>query len=150
MKLELVKATASDINFLLQLRELTMGKYLTEIGAANDKASYLKRILYNFEDAQLVMINGQPAGLFKSSFIAEKDHWYLVQIQVHPDFQNLGIGKILITTLLEHARAEGKNVLLSVLKNNPAKALYYRLGFRTTEENEYEYVMEYQTSRKPV
>ncbi len=49
-----------------------MGKYLTEIGAANDKASYLKRILYNFEDAQLVMINGQPAGLFKSSFNCRK------------------------------------------------------------------------------
>lgn len=141
--LELVAAQASDVNFLLQLREITMGRRLAAAGAPTDRESYLQRIHYHFADARIVMVNGRQAGLFKCFVIPEKNQWYLSQIQIHPDYQNLGIGKRLITHLLEQATKEGRDVGLNVLKTNPARRLYERSGFQIVGENELAFLMEY-------
>ncbi|ANE76318.1 GNAT family N-acetyltransferase [Dickeya solani] len=138
---ELIPATELDIDFLLQLRKLTMGKYLVDIGASTDRDSLLRRIRYEFEHAHIVWVEGQPAGLFKYRFMPQEQHWYLIQIQIHPDFQNRGIGKQLIETLLAQASAQGQPVVLSVLKNNPARHLYHQLGFRVTDQTEREFIM---------
>ncbi|ADM97261.1 GNAT family N-acetyltransferase [Dickeya dadantii] len=138
---ELLPATESDIDFLLQLRRLTMGKYLADIGASTDHDSLMRRVRYEFEHAHIVRVEGQPAGLFKYRFMPQEQHWYLIQIQIHPDFQNRGIGKQLIETLLAQASAQGQAVVLSVLKNNPARHLYHRLGFRVTDQIEREFIM---------
>lgn len=141
MHVDLIPATESDIDFLLQLRWLTMGKYLTDIGASTDAESLMRRVRYGFEHAHIVEVDGQPAGLFKYCFMPQEQHWYLMQIQIHPDFQNRGLGKQLIEKLLAQASTQHQPVVLSVLKNNPARHLYHRLGFRVTDQNEREFIM---------
>ena len=142
MDISLRKASESDIDFLLQLRDITMRKYLEEVGAPTTEDEFLYRVQYHFEDAKIIEANGRSIGLFKASFLPELNQWYLVQIQVHPEFQNLKIGSRLIRELLAKAKAQGVSVVLYVLKSNPAQNLYKSLGFEQVDETEFEFAME--------
>jgi ribosomal protein S18 acetylase RimI-like enzyme len=53
----------------------------------------------------------------------------LEMIVIGRRFQRMGIGSHFIESLLHRARQERRSVTLRVLKVNPAKALYRRLGF---------------------
>lgn len=139
MEINLRPANDEDVQFLLELRVSTMKTYLEKDGVPCTEEENLFRIKYNFEDAQIVEIDGKRAGLFKASYLADNDLWYLFQIQVHPEFQNLKIGTYLINTLIQKADQQGSSVGLSVLKSNPAANLYRKLGFKDVEENEHEY-----------
>ncbi|MBY8038435.1 GNAT family N-acetyltransferase [Vibrio fluvialis] len=141
MDFSLRQATPNDMEFLLTLRDVTMRHYLEQVGAPTSREAFLQRIHYHFDDAKIVLIDDQLAGLFKATFLPDRNQWYLVQIQVHPDFQNARIGSRLIAALIEQAKTEGASVGLSVLKSNPAQHLYARLGFQCTGESEFEYDM---------
>ena len=62
-------------------------------------------------------------------------------IAVTPDLQGQGIGTSVIHQVLDEAKRSGKPVALQVLKVNPARRLYERLGFSVTGENETRYFM---------
>jgi ribosomal protein S18 acetylase RimI-like enzyme len=48
---------------------------------------------------------------------------------VSPPWQRSGIGSEVLGQLLATWRPTGKTIVLRVLKNNPARRLYERLGF---------------------
>ena len=139
MNINLRPATQQDITFLLDLRVMTMEGYMKQDGVCHTTEEHLFRINHNFDDAKIIEINGNSAGIFKASYLADKACWYLFQIQIHPDFQNLKIGSQLLTSLINKAQQEGKSVGLSVLKSNPAFNLYKSLGFTIVDEDEHEY-----------
>ena len=62
-------------------------------------------------------------------------------IEISPDYQRRGIGTILMHDLLRKAAARGISVTLQVLKVNPARVLYERLGFELTGETGTHYLM---------
>ncbi|GAA2760192.1 GNAT family N-acetyltransferase [Actinopolymorpha rutila] len=67
---------------------------------------------------------------------------FLGGIQIHPAFQNRGIGTAVITTLLDEASGKGVAVELQVNKDNGnAERLYVRLGFRRNGELGEDYLM---------
>ncbi|MDK1286828.1 GNAT family N-acetyltransferase [Pseudoalteromonas umbrosa] len=140
------KANVDDLDFLMNLRRITMDNYLLNDGVDISDSEHLFRIKHNFEDAQVIEINNTSVGLFKASFIPEKSQWYIFQIQILPLYQGLGIGREIITSLCEKANKEKLSVGLSVLKSNPAKSLYDSLGFRVIESNSSEYEMVYDIS----
>lgn len=79
--------------------------------------------------AQIIEVDGQPC-----AYLAVTEHDDVVfvnEIVVHPDFQNRGIGR----TLLESVIARGKPVRLGVLFENRARSLYERLGFTIAGQN---------------
>lgn len=141
MKIELRKAIPADSAFLLELRGQTMGPHIAAMGLPTSKEDYLERVNYRFDDAKIIMVDNHPAGLFKTCFLADKNQWFLVQIQVHPDFQNRRIGYTLVSQLLEQAAHDHADVYLTVFKSNPAQHLYLRLGFKQVGETEHEYEM---------
>ncbi len=145
MEYSLRKAEESDLDFLLNLREITMGVYLREVGMPSNKEAYLNRVLYEFENAEIIEIKGHSVGLFKATFTPSNNEWYLVQIQIHPDYQNNQLASRLITGLIERAEATGAKIGLSAVKTNPAQRLYSRLGFVQIDENEFEYFMQYKS-----
>lgn len=71
------------------------------------------------------------------------DKWEIIQIQLLPDYQHMGIGTQLIQNLQLEASQQGIAVFLSVLKVNPAKQLYERLGFKVIQRKEKSYTMGY-------
>jgi len=141
--INLRKACANDVQYLVALRHLTMHDYLKQAGMPTTIEDYKLRINYNFDDANIIMVDGQDAGLFKASFLEDKNQWYVYQVQVHPDFQGLGVGSAVIKQLIDKATSQGASVGLSVIKSNPALQLYLRLGFKHIEETDCEYEMVY-------
>jgi ribosomal protein S18 acetylase RimI-like enzyme len=76
----------------------------------------------------VVELDGRAVGRFVVDRTVEP--WLLVDISIHPDDRNRGIGTRLITDLRDQAFCEGNKVALTVWSNNHgAKSLYGRLGF---------------------
>jgi ribosomal protein S18 acetylase RimI-like enzyme len=71
------------------------------------------------------------------------DYLQLHEIQIHPDFQGRGYGSTVVSNVIARAKREGKGLRLRVLHENKAVELYERLGFRTIETTEHQYIMEY-------
>ncbi|CAP43281.1 GNAT family N-acetyltransferase [Bordetella petrii] len=130
----------SDLPYLLALRRQTMDEHLASSGLPADDAAHLARIRYHWEDARIVLLDGAPAGLLKS--YRGPSAWHVVQVQVAPDHQGQGLGARLLRGVLEQADAAGLPAQLDVLKTNPARRLYERLGFRVVAESGAEFHME--------
>lgn len=131
-------ATPDDLPFLMRLRKLTMHEHLERAGERLDDDGHRQRVAAHFDSAHIVCLDGIPAGLFKH--YRAKDAWVLVQIQLLPEHQGQGIGERLVRGLLDEAGRAGLPVTLSVLRGNPARRLYERLGFEETavRGNEFE------------
>lgn len=128
------KAAEADKPFLLRLREATMRDYLKQSGLPFDEAAQIARSMDRFEHAQIVMQDGHDIGLLKND--KSTNPWELVQIQLLPAYQRKGIGETLLRQTLAEASKAKVAVLLSVLKVNPAKRLYERVGFREIGEKD--------------
>jgi GNAT superfamily N-acetyltransferase len=66
---------------------------------------------------------------------------YIRMIFLLPEFQRHGIGAELLLGEIARATAAGKQLHLTVIKINPAKKLYDRLGFVVVEEDDATYEM---------
>ncbi|HLM00911.1 MAG TPA: GNAT family N-acetyltransferase, partial [Pyrinomonadaceae bacterium] len=73
----------------------------------------------------------------------KKDETALVSIRLLPEFQNRGIGTKLIKDVLAASIAKNKPVRLQVLKINPARNLYERLGFEISGETGTHFLMRF-------
>jgi ribosomal protein S18 acetylase RimI-like enzyme len=138
-------AETFDLEFLLALRKETMNVHLKNVSGSIDEKSHLERIMYRFNDAEIVTVNNVNAGLLKS--YNDEAGWVIVQIQLSSDFQGKGIGSKIVRKVLDQAAENEKNVTLSVLKGNPAKDLYHRLGFDVISKSDIEYTMLCQPKR---
>ena len=88
---------------------------------------------------QIVTLDGTDIGWSQS--IAEDDALFLGQLFVDESLRRRGIGTQLVTGLIKEAGRVGQAVTLAVVKTNPARRLYQRLGFRTTHEDERKFYM---------
>lgn len=135
------KASENDLDYLLDLRTKTMNPHYADSNLPTDRETTLQRILYQFDKAHIILLNNKPAGLLKVS--RTKDKTEVLQLQIDPDQQGKGLGKTILTEILKEASSEKKTVSLSVLKTNKAQHLYTSLGFKTVDEDEYSFFMEY-------
>ncbi|MDG3088210.1 N-acetyltransferase [Vibrio hannami] len=120
-----------------------MISYLKDAGWPTDPNAIHERVMLDFNYAHIVEVGGVSAGLFKFKYLEELNQWYVVQIQIHSDFQGRKIGSRLLLELIAKAKENGASVALGVLKTNPAQNLYYRLGFEKVGETDAEYNLEY-------
>lgn len=125
-------ATADDLPFLVALRR-------SHGGAAADDTTLAAQPGVQLAGSSIVLADGQPVGLLRVHR-GSRD-WAILQVQLLPQYRRVGIGSRLIAEVLDEARGVGARVSLSVLKNNPARALYERLGFTVTAECENGYSM---------
>lgn len=139
MKLELRPATAADVPFLLALRVQTMTQHQLASGLQVSAREQEERVIHRFECAQVVEVEGQAAGILKVT--RDGLDWHVVQLQLLPALQSRGIGRRLLEGVIADARSAGACLRLQVLRANPARRLYERLGFVVTSEGEHEYSM---------
>jgi ribosomal protein S18 acetylase RimI-like enzyme len=127
-------AREDDVPFLLQLRVQAMEPHQLLAGICHSPAEREARVRAHFECAQVIEMAGRPIGLLK--LLRASDEWRVVQLQLLPEHQGAGIGSHLLGILVAQARDAGVPLTLSVLKANPARRLYERLGFEVTSEGE--------------
>lgn len=133
-------ASDADLPFLISLRKQTMtGHFVAASGVVPSEEEQRERVIHRFECAQIVEHAGRPAGLFKVA--RDGLEWQLIQIQIAPELQGQRIGEALIQGLIDESRAAGASLWLHVLRQNPARRLYERLGFRVAAEREHGYDM---------
>lgn len=133
------KASEEDLEFLLWLRKETMVEHLIKAGKEVNEESLLSRIKHQFEHAKIILLNNQKIGLLKVT--ENSTEIEIHQIQIAPNYQNKGIGREIIQSILQKASAKKIPVKLSVLKVNKAQTLYQNLGFAIYDENEFSYFM---------
>ncbi|GAL32133.1 histone acetyltransferase HPA2 and related acetyltransferases [Vibrio maritimus] len=148
MKLNLRKAQLSDLDYLVELRDITMRDYLIEVGGNTTREAYERNIMWKFEEAaQIIQVDGEDAGFWRVVFEEDKNRYYLDLIQVHPKFKGKSVGGTLIRDLINQAHKEGKGLALSVWKINvAARRLYEKLGFEVYGEDGDEWLLEYKNA----
>ncbi|SDR41917.1 Acetyltransferase (GNAT) family protein [Paraburkholderia fungorum] len=137
--LTLRQALPADEAFLFALRKATMTGHLKRVGEPADDAAHRARLLHRYDAAQVICLDGVPAGLLKAH--RTDAEWVVVQIQISPALQGRGIGERALRVVLRAAEADALPVTLKVLKGNPAKRLYDRLGFEIVGEDETQFHM---------
>lgn len=84
---------------------------------------------------QVVEIDGEPVGMIQ--LFESEDHVEVGEIQISPQHQGTGIGTQLLCDIIDHARQQGRDVVVSTgLMNLGAARLYRRLGFEETERSD--------------
>ena len=96
----------------------------------------------DFDSIRIVVAGAGDVGMVKA--VREPREWQIVQIQLLPEYQGRGIGRQVIEDLQREARSSGVPLKLSVLKVNPAKRLYERLGFVVVQEKATSFEMCYE------
>ncbi len=139
MEIELIGAKETDQGFLFDLRKQTMVKHLEKAGIYLSDQEHMARVNKHFEASKIIIKSGKRIGLLKC--LETLTNIEIMQLQIAPQFQGMGIGKYLVNELISKATLESKNISLNVLKENPAKHLYLRCGFTIISEDEYEFHM---------
>lgn len=139
------KATQADIPFLLELRRETMSHHLAASGIDQTEEEHMGRVLVHYESAEILIQENRAVGLVK--VVRDGPNWELLRVQLSPSIQGQGIGTTLLQQLVFEAQCANASLRLSVLKANPARRLYERLGF--TVALEMAHALEMQCAPKP-
>lgn len=126
--------------FLLHLRKVAMDPIHRAAGVFQSDAEMEERVRSHFDEAMIIEVDSQPAGLWK--LWRQPGTWWILQAQILPEHQGRGIGSQLIQALVAEARIAGVPLKLKVLRINPALRLYERLSFRVVGEDEHGWEMQ--------
>jgi len=132
---ELRPATARDTELLWRIQRLALGAYVTAV-FGTDEAEQRRFFDEHFrvEAHEVIRVGGEDAGyLF---YETRGEHVYLGNIALLPAFQNRGVGAEVVRHVVAQANALGLPVRLQVLRSNPARNFYERLGFEQVGETD--------------
>lgn len=136
-------ATSADFSFLRELHRQTLRPYVEQIwGWDEQQQENLLRERFAPEKLQVIQIAGKDTGILQVE--TKPNEVFLANILLAPEFQKRGLGRKIVSDVVEQAKVRGLPVALTVLKPNPAKRLYERLGFQVTKEDEVRYFMSHE------
>ena len=104
------------------------------LGLKRDDQESMFRKLWDPARVCIIPADGVDVGWLQT--VVSKSEHMLGQIFVDAPFQRRGIGTKVLRRIIEEASGRGLPVRLAVVKFNPSRRLYERLGFRVTHENE--------------
>ena len=88
-------------------------------------------------DSRIITRDGEEIGWFEATDTGAEI--FLKQFYLRPALQGQGIGTDVMRRLI--AEWETRPIVLTVLKNNPARRLYQRLGFAVIGETDVKFMM---------
>ena len=135
MEYSLRPAAEVDFEFLFHLHVAALGPYVTLIWGWDDADQRQRfRRAFNPSRMRIVHQNGEDIGAIAVE--CRERELYLASIELLPQHQGKGLGTALLQSVIAQASRENVPVALRVLKINPARHLYERLGFATIGETE--------------
>lgn len=136
---QLRPADASDEPFLVELFAATHGQQFALLPLAPAQREMLVRMQFEAQrsgyrqqfpasEHSLILYEDQPAGRI---WINEGDQeLWIIDLVIHPGFRRRGLGTAVLRHVLDRAESRGVPAGLFVDRfNDPAYALYQRLGF---------------------
>jgi ribosomal protein S18 acetylase RimI-like enzyme len=140
--IDLRPATPDDYDFVFSVHCAAMRPSVEPIYGWDEdwQSSYLQEH-FNPDERQIIRYGGADVGYIS---VAEQESRLLLQtIGILPEYQGRGIGTTLIRRLQRRARLRGVPLRLQVLKGNPARGLYERLGFKVFDATDTHYQLEW-------
>ena len=138
-------ATETDFDFLVDVHRQTFRGYVEQHWGW-DEARQKEGLREDFQAFPYKIICDHGEAIGAIAIIDQGEALFLHYIAILPTHQRRGLGSQLIRRVIDKAFEKGIPVKLNVLKSNPAKALYERLGFQVTGDDEYRYFMTTGTS----
>ena len=133
------QANQNDIVYLLWLRQETMTEHIVNSGLETCVEKHIDRINYEFNESKIILFEDKAIGLLKSK--KEDNKIEIIQIQIEPKYQGQGFGQDILNGIIKKADKNNLMITLSVLKLNPARNLYKKMGFKIIKEDKYSYKM---------
>lgn len=134
---ELRAVTAADFDTLADLRVAAMRESLERVGRFDPvRARERLRSTFAPEYTRLILVADERVGFHAVRPSPEGlrlDHLYIV-----PEFQNRGIGGLVLREILADADRRGLPVLVGALKESASNRFYLRHGFVATSESEWD------------
>jgi GNAT superfamily N-acetyltransferase len=90
---------------------------------------------WQLAEVRIITVAGNDVGWLQTT--AAEDAIFIGQLYVEVRFQQQGIGSRVIRAVIDEATRERKAVTLGVVKINPARRIYERLGFNVTYEDQH-------------
>lgn len=136
MSFDLRDCTYYDLDFILSLKELGMKWYIEKIYGWDidiQREKTRKELDKHIDDIKIIQVNNEDIGV--TTFYKEDNAYVVGLIIIHPKYQCRGIASTIISNYINIAKAEKCNIIIKCYKDNPAKDLYKRLGFRVVSED---------------
>lgn len=142
-RLSLREAGVDDREFLFRVFASTRDEELAVAGWTAEEVELFLRMQFEAQDRfyrehyegttfSVIECDDMPAGRL---YLARwPDEIRIMDIALLPDHRGSGIGTALLRDVIEEAERDGKRVSIHVERNNPARRLYARLGFREVED----------------
>ena len=129
------QATDDDFDFLYHLHVATVKEYVAAVYGWDDTFQE-KHFKDKFDSThcQVVVVEGRDVGMVRA--VDKEGELFVSNIHILPEHQNRGIGTAILEDIRRSAEERGLPVGLQVLRGNPARRLYERLGFAAVEETE--------------
>lgn len=138
------KCNETDIKFIYELKEKCFKWFVEKIYGWNEQLQIKltqKEMNEHMADMNIIQHENTDIGVFTFYYDDNCDAC-VGMFAILPDYQGKGIGTQILTNVLE----ENKNVriYLKTYRENPARNLYQRVGFRKYDETETHWLMERQ------
>jgi ribosomal protein S18 acetylase RimI-like enzyme len=135
---ELRAAAPADYDFARRVHHAGMRWIGERLFGWDDAAQDAKlERQYAASEVRIIVAHGQDVGYLQAA--EEPDSVFLKELHIAAAFQNRGTGSAVLRLLL--AEAAGKPMTVGVVKINPARAFYERLGFRLVREDDFKFYM---------
>ena len=140
-EIKLRNAVQEDFDFLYDLHKEALKDYIEVTWGWDEEwqQDYFQK-KFDISERRIIQYQGNDIGCV--TVRDEGSYLFLGYIAILPKFQNMGIGTVLVQQVIENAAQRDISVRLHVLRSNPARRLYERLGFIIIDETETKYIME--------
>jgi ribosomal protein S18 acetylase RimI-like enzyme len=132
-RIDLKQAREEHYDFALHLYLQGMRPYMQELSVWDEqeqRAAFATQ--WKCGEARIISVDEDDAGWLQIAELPGEIR--LQKFFIAPLYQRSGIGSEVLSELLVTWRPTGKKIVLKVLKNNPARRLYERLGFSVVAE----------------
>ena len=141
MEYSFINCTLDDFDFLFELKKENFKWYVDKIWGWNDD-DQKQRLKQDLEEhlahKRIILVDSKKVGVY-AVHITENGDLFINEISILKEYQHKGIGRKILEEQLKENKQKGIRTILQVFKENPAKTLYEKLGFKVYGENETHY-----------
>lgn len=135
-------ATDSDREWVWETKKLCFSVYVKQTYGIWNEDTQTSRFNANYEskEVRIISMSGCDVGYVASE--CTEQEFRLFNIMILPEFQNQGLGSVIMRKFLHEAETKQIPLRLQVLKVNPARGLYERLGLIVIDQTDTHYQMQ--------
>ncbi|MBY0550863.1 MAG: GNAT family N-acetyltransferase [Candidatus Obscuribacterales bacterium] len=127
-------AAPADAEFVDWLTGTVMSDYVIQTWSSIEaRAEYFARNRFDPATTKIIQLAGRDIGCL--SLVQDEQSVTVDNIQLLPELQRMGIGRALLEVLVRQCHEHGKRAKLQLLRVNPSRRLYERLGFELYGED---------------